>query len=588
MTTKRIASFILLLIFPAFIWAQTTEDNTYYDASYKIGSDTSNTKGNEFINVISYNIKSLQIIPEKKLLRAITKVTIKPTKNLNSFYLDFHNSNKILSLKVNDTIADWRFEHGHNLYIKPQMKIKQNTLFTVEVKYYNTKNNVDLWNNALFEDDFIFTNIPNYLLFPSNEILGDRAFYKVNITIPENYKLASFGETKNNTKYNYTVKDESTLSINNFTLNLLKDYSTFSIDGPKVSLTSRVSINQYTPIDSTIVFEDIIKRVPNQMAFLDSILGYYPYKNFNVVVTKEIIRKGLYNSRSTVIIPYAYTLDSTEVSNKILNGLVKQWFGNKVNVKDEKDLWITEGFSKYMEWLLIEQQVGKVEFNKMMNSKLVEARKYIGKVDWHEMNPFPLYQYDLKNITNDFGNLSKTKIIKGDDVSFFYKAIGLNPKTLSDSIRDDFMHKFGHSVDEYCIDGHSYYELMNWAREQKNGNFKISTDGFYTLISVQENEFKTHIFKLADPGDEYKYDFTIPIRGALFLHAIRLYFGDELFFKKILNIANHFSGASLSTQYFVDALNRDTNGELKDYINKWLYSDTEIPSFLPKRKPDVK
>ncbi|MCK5906222.1 MAG: hypothetical protein KAG37_01445, partial [Flavobacteriales bacterium] len=311
----------ILILLPTIIFAQAIEDNTYYDASYKIANDTTSSKGNEFINVFSYNIENLQLIPEKQLLRATTKIKIKSSKNLKSFYLDFHNSFRIRSLKVNDTVAEWEFKHGHNLYIKPKKGIKKNTEFIVEVKYFNTKENTDLWENAMAEDDFIFTDLPNYLLFPSNETLSDRAYYKVNISIPKDYKLVSFGEKNNISNNNYTINSKSTLSINNFTLNILKGYSTFSINGPKLSfgaLTPRVTINQYTPIDSTIPFTNLIKRVPEQMAFLDSILGYYPYRNFNLVITKKIINKGVFHSRSTVIIPYDYTIDSTEVNNKIL------------------------------------------------------------------------------------------------------------------------------------------------------------------------------------------------------------------------------------------------------------------------------
>jgi aminopeptidase N len=590
MKFEKLLNILLLIILPTFILGQTIEDNNYYDASYKLENDSIESEGNEYIDVYSYYINNFQLLPKEQLLRATTRITLSSSKNLNSFYLDFHNSFKIQSLKVNDTVAEWEFKHDHNLYIKPQKGIKKNTQFVVEVKYYNTSEDTELWKKAIFEDNFIFTDLPNYLLFPSNEVLSDRAFYKLKITIPNNYKLVSFGDKVNKENNNYTIETKSTLSINNFTLNLLNDYSTFSIDGPKLSfgaLTPKVSINQYTPLDSTILFTDIIERVPQQMAFLDSILGYYPYRNFNIIITKNIINKGVFSKRSTIILPYAYTIDSTEVNHKILNGLVKQWFGNKVGVKNEKDFWITEGISKYVEWLLIEQQVGKMKFNMMMNSKLVEARKYIGKIDWHQMNPYPLYTFDLKNVVQDFGNLSKTKIMKGDKISFLYKVINLDPKTVSDSIRDSFMERFGHSIDERCEKGHSYYELMNWAKDQKRGSFSISSDGFYTLKSMQEQEFKTHPFKLADPGKEFKHNFTIAIRGALFIHALRLYFGDDVFFKKTLYFASHNAEKSLSTEYLVDKLNKETNGEIKDYINLWLYSDTKIPSYIPRRKVET-
>ena len=587
MKIKKLLTTALVIVANSLVFAQEVDDSLFYDASYKLTESSVDDRGNQFINVFSYDIEYFQIIPEKKLIRAITKIKVKPSENLNSFYLDFHNSFKIQSLKVNGVPAEWKFEYGHNLYIKPRVSIHKNIDFTVEVKYFNTKDISDLWDNTILENNFIFSELPNYLLFPSNEILSDRAYYRFNISIPNDYKLVSFGKSTRNSKNNYSISAKSTLSVNNFTLNLLKDYTAFSISGPRISfgaLASRVTINQFTPVDSSVVFKDIIKNIPNQMAYLDSILGYYPYRSFNILITKDIIKKGVYNSRNTVIIPYAFTIDTTEVNNKILNGLVEQWFGNKLNVREEKDLWITKGFSKYMEWLIIEQKVGKVEFNKMMNSKLVEARKYMGMIDWHQMNPYPIYTYDLSNVVYNFGELSKSKIVTGENISFLFKIISLDTKTVSDTIKINFEQKFGHSLDNACENGHSYYELMDWAKEQKKGSFKISTDGFYTLKSMQNHEFKSHIFKLAHPGEEYINDMTIATRGALFIHSLRLYFGDEVFFQRTLDFSSKYSGASLSTEFFVHELNKSTNGDISEIVDKWLYSDTEIPGFQSLRK----
>ena len=586
MITKKTFTTAIIIIIGSLIHAQAI-DSVFYNGSYKLDKSSIDSEGNEFINVTAYNIDYLQIIPEKKLLRASVKINIKSSKNINSFYLDFHNSYKIQSLKVNGLVAEWKFEHGHNLFIKPNIPIIKNTDFVVEVKYFNTDEISDLWDKAIFEDDFIFSELPNYLLFPTNEILSDRAYFRLNITIPNNYILVSFGNNIKNSKNNYSIIDKTTLSTSNFSINLLKDYAMFGIDGPKISfgaLASRVNINQYTPIDSAIVFKNIISNVSNQMVYLDSILGYYPYTDFNVVITKDTLNNHVLNSRSTILIPYTYTIDTTEINNKILNGLVKQWFGNKINVKNEKDLWITKGFAKYMEWLVIEKKVGKVKFNKMMSYKLVEMRKYMGIIDWHQMNPYPIYSYDLNNVVYNFGELSKNKIIKGDEISFLFNVISLDTATVSGVIKNSFNQKFGHNINEAYENNHSYYELIKWAKEQGKGNFKISTDGYYTLKSMQNNEFRTYTYKLANPSSEFITDITMAPRGALFIHFLRLHFGDEAFFRKTLEFSTKYSGASLSTEFFVDELNKITNGEISGDINKWLYSDTEIPSLQTKHK----
>ena len=82
------------------MFAQSDVDSIFYDAFYKFTEASEDSLGNQFIDVYSYNIEYFQIIPEKKLLRARTKIKVKSEKNLNSFYLDFHNSFKVLLIII--------------------------------------------------------------------------------------------------------------------------------------------------------------------------------------------------------------------------------------------------------------------------------------------------------------------------------------------------------------------------------------------------------------------------------------------------------------------------------------------------------
>ena len=575
---------IIIFLFIFFnSYAQTSEDSTFYSASHKLENTVDDT-GNQYIDVLSYKIDKLQLIPSEKLFRAKIYITIVSPKNLNSFYLDFHNTYKIISLKVNDSIANWRFEHGHNLYIEPKRPIEKNKKFIVEVNYYNTEIISELWDYTVSEGNFIFSDLPNYLLYPCNDIISERAYYSINTNIPKGYRIVSYGVPKRGKKHhNFDITSEKRITPNEFSLSLVKDYSSFSIGGSKRnygSVTSRVNIIQYTPIGSDIVFRDLIKKVPSQMHFLDSILGNYPYKSFSVLITRNKAKKRVTLNRKYISIPYNFSLDTTEVESLILNGLAHQWFGNKISVKNSDDLWITKGASKYIEWLWQEKLLGKKKFNKMMSSKLVEAKKYMGLIDWHNMNPHPIYSFDLKNAVYDFGKLSENKILKKEELEFLYKVISLDTATVSIKIKESFEQRFGHKLSFLCDEGHSYYELMKWAKEQDYGSFKISADGFYTLKSMQNQEFKTHKFKLAKPeGQEVDAD-----RGALFLHFLRLYYGDEVFFPKLKSFVSRYSAESISTQDIIDLINKETNGELSEVINVWLYSDSELPSFRIQSK----
>jgi len=585
---------IILLFSSIYSFAQQLEDTKIYEASHKISNSFSADNGNEFINVQYYNIDNFQIIPNKKLIRAKIKIGIVPSKNLKSFYLDFHNSYKVISVKVNDTLAVSRFKHGNNLLIIPENYLKKNKLFEVEINYYNTKEIKELWDQTIFKDDFLFGDLSSSLLYPCNDIVRDRARYNLNLIIPKSYNIIAFNTvTKESIPNHYSVISESSLSPNNFTLNLVKNYSTFALTasrtgfGPKT--LSKVNIQQFTPIDSNVVFKDLIKNIPKQISFLDSLIGDYPYNSFNVVVVKNDNYLDLYNGRKVTLIPYKHSLDSTGIESKLLNSLANQWFGNDIGVKNEYDKWITDGLSRYLEWLWLEKKYGEQKFNKMISSKLVESKKYMGLIDWRHINPFPMYEYDLHYAVCEFGQDSKEKQISGDDLLFLYQVISLDTTIVSYEIKKSFEKRFGGNIADSHNNQYSYYELMQWAKKQKPGSFKMSIDGFFTLKSLMYDEFTTFKFKLAEaitkPDNMLKKE-IIKNRSALFIHYLRLYYGDKLFFKKLKIFVKKYSGGYIGTQEATNMLVRDSNGELTEILKLWLYRDDILPSFYFERKKE--
>ncbi|MEN8138490.1 MAG: hypothetical protein ABFR62_08650 [Bacteroidota bacterium] len=535
------------------------------------------------INVLSYDL-DFQIIPEKKLIRGSSKILIIANDNLTNFHLDFHNSYKIISLKVNNTITEYKYEKGNKLLITPGKPIKKNALFKVEVSYYNTKEIGELWDATIANSNFYFSGIPNYLLYPCNYDEGDRARYKIDVILPEDYRIASFEKPEYINKQHAVCISLTTSSPSNFTLNLLKNYSIFDIESKRGlgAISSKVTIRQYTPIDSTVIFNDLIKKIPNQISFLDSLIGGYPHKRFSVIITKNTQKNKVSHSRGTISVPYLYTLDSTEANVKILNGLVHQWFGDKISAKTSDDEWITEGLSTYFEWLWIEKNQGKEIFFNMVNAKHEETKKFMGISDWKNMNLNPMYKYDLHYVQQDFGKLSKNKLVTDDDLTLIFKVISLDTSKVSDKVSDSFEKEFGHKIDEYFKDGHSYYKIMQWAKSQDPGTFYISPEGFLTLKTIQQKEKRTYKYKLAKPGNN-KYHYSVGVRGALFIQYLRLYFGDEEFFTKLKTFVVQFSGGPIETEDVINYLNKESEGELNTVIQEWLYSEDKLPS-LPNNE----
>ncbi|MCK5781155.1 MAG: hypothetical protein KAH10_01060 [Flavobacteriales bacterium] len=573
MTFKQILIFLSLFLYL----------NSYaQDIAVSISTEKNQT---QIIDVQSYDL-NLQVIPESKLLRGTAKLNIFAKERLESISLDFHNSFKISSVKINDTIVSFQLIGDHEFKIIPNRRIHSSEFFDVEVKYYNTSAINKLWDETVVNGSFYFSGIENYLLYPCNYTEGDRARYKVALILPDNTQVVAFSLPSEGVSLPRTVvESNASLSPSNFTINILKNYSKFDVSFKRGFgvLTSDVKIQQFTPIDSTVIFHDLLKFVPEQISFLDSLIGNYPFNSFSVLITKDTEERRVYHSRECLAIPYEFTLDNTEASSRMINGLMHQWFGDKISVKEENDRWITEGLSVYFEWLWIERHHGKKEFDKMLSSKLVEARKYMGLINWKNLNPYPMYLFDLHYAFYDFGELSKHEIIPSKEMSFLYKVISLDTANVSPVVKKSFRQRFGHEIYEMCKEGHSYYDFMQWAKLQDPGTFYISSDGFHTLKSIPDESFKTYKFKLAESGD-YIDHFSVGVRGALFIQYLRYFYGDEVFFRNMRAFINRYSGRAISTNDLVKYFEAELGEEINKVIDKWLFSDDSLPSFPTHHK----
>jgi aminopeptidase N len=86
---------------------------------------------------------------------------------------------------------------------------------------------------------------------------------------------------------------------------------------------------------------------------------------------------------------------------------------------------------------------------------------------------------------------------------------------------------------------------------------------------------------LADPGAQRILDPRVALRGACFLHALRLVTGDLTFFQLLALWANRGQGGSATTGDFLQAVpGAFTTQDLTDFMNAWAYA-TALPQ-LPQ------
>ena len=81
---------------------------------------------------------------------------------------------------------------------------------------------------------------------------------------------------------------------------------------------------------------------------------------------------------------------------------------------------------------------------------------------------------------------------------------------------------------------------------------------------------------LADPGPKLMFDDRVYKRGALLLHALRLTVGDDVFFDLLRAWAVENAHGTVTTEMFVEFVERRANRDLGDFFDAWL-RDERLP-----------
>ena len=82
---------------------------------------------------------------------------------------------------------------------------------------------------------------------------------------------------------------------------------------------------------------------------------------------------------------------------------------------------------------------------------------------------------------------------------------------------------------------------------------------------------------LADPGPDLMFDDRVYKRGALALHALRTAVADDLFFTLLRSWVADHSGATVTTEDFLDAATRHTGVDVEALLGPWLFEQTLPP-----------
>ncbi|MDR1773602.1 MAG: M1 family metallopeptidase [Clostridioides sp.] len=414
---RRIVSFCIVL---AIILGSVVVDKSAIATSkmqsllYKISSDTKNANSSNEINLSSlneYNIVAEFDDENKKLnCTQITEYTNTGSDSIDKVYFHiypnafskkefapFEESEmklayprgfnegyiKIEKLFVEDKEVDYKITGDKNdiLQINLQDKLKKKDSVNIKFKYIvklpnslgrfgygeNTVNVTNWFPIACVQDQRGW-NLKSYTEM-GDPFYSETSNFKINITVPKEYKLAYTGildEEKKSTET--TLYKISAKKVRDFAFVMSKKFTiaTGKVKGVEIDT---YNLNKNMAEKATEVSEDAI-------SIFSDLFGKYPYKKYSVVASDFYIG-GMEYPMLSMIDKSMYTESNRGLLEYVIaHETAHQWWYSVVGNDEISEPWLDEALTEYSTLLYFEEKYGKKVADRMFEEMKEESKDY--------------------------------------------------------------------------------------------------------------------------------------------------------------------------------------------------------------------
>jgi aminopeptidase N len=193
--------------------------------------------------------------------------------------------------------------------------------------------------------------------FPANDHPRDKAPVTLETTVPHGLKAIGNGRL---------VRQWTAHGKDTFVWREDRPMATYlvtnSIGRFNVSTTTTPKgVPQLDAVDPAIASDpDALSTPRHTTRVTDELAGYfgdYPFTSTGSIVENDNVPPlNLDNALETQTRP---TYQSPPVERGVAHEMSHQWFGDSVSVRDWKDVWLNEGFAKWVEWYWAERHGGQ-------------------------------------------------------------------------------------------------------------------------------------------------------------------------------------------------------------------------------------
>ncbi|MFJ5645185.1 M1 family metallopeptidase [Streptomyces sp. NPDC093223] len=324
--------------------------------------------GNPGYDVASYDLSFTYPGRNDKPLQAVTTIDAWTTADLNSLNLDFAHG-KVESVEVDGRSAAFA-SAGEDLVVTPDRPLRRDSWTRITVKHTSdpvaAKGQDGGWVRTT--DGLAMANQADaaHLVFPCNDHPSDKAMFTFHVTAPNAYTVVAngipTGSARIGRRTTWTYRTEHPMATELAQVSIGRS-AVLHRKGPH-----GLPVRDVVPAADTKALEPWLAKTPDQIAWLESKVGPYPFETYGVLMAQAATGFELETQTLSLFEKNLFTEPAYPkwyIESIMVHELSHQWFGDSVSPRVWSDVWLNEGHATWYEALYAEEKGKQPMINRM-------------------------------------------------------------------------------------------------------------------------------------------------------------------------------------------------------------------------------
>ncbi|GAB7104933.1 M1 family metallopeptidase [Streptomyces phaeofaciens JCM 4814] len=315
--------------------------------------------GNPGYDVASYELSFTYPGSNSKPLQAVTTIDAWTTTVLERINLDFAHGT-VDSVEVDGEPATFTGA-GDDLVVTPQKPLPAGSWTRVTVRHTSDPVSADGQDGGWVRtaDGLAMANQADaaHLVFPCNDHPSDKAMFTIRITAPDDYTAVAnglpAGVDREGGSTTWTYRTQHPMATELAQVSIGRS-TVVHREGPHA-----LPVRDVVPTKDRELLEPWLKKTPDQIAWMESKVGPYPFETYGVLMAEASTGFELETQTLSLFEKDLFTepgYPAWYIESIMVHELSHQWFGDSVSPRTWSDVWLNEGHATWYEALYAEEK----------------------------------------------------------------------------------------------------------------------------------------------------------------------------------------------------------------------------------------